>query len=283
MAVETAASTDYRVGTWIRNVGAVVLLFVAFQLWGTSVQERRYQLTLKRQFEALVHKPTTPSGPVREGTVVAQLQIPRINLDQYVVEGTDRRRLEEGPGHYIGSPLPGQHGNVDISGHRTSYGAPFSHLDQLRVGDAILVTTPSGSFRYVVTAKPTVVRPSDQGVLNDQGDDRLTLTTCTPRYSATNRLIVTAGLVGPASTSGLKPAAGGSAAGTVQNDDDGWQWGQAPLAVVIVALLVGLGLAFRRIRSALGGLASWLVLTPIWAVGLLLLFERVGQFLPANL
>jgi len=273
---------DYRVGTWIRNVGAVVLLFVAFQLWGTGVQEARYQITLKRQFEALVRKGATADVATvpREGAVVARLQIPRIGLDQYVVEGTDRRRLEEGPGHYAGSPMPGEHGNVDISGHRTSYGAPFNHLDQLSVGDVIMATTTSGTFKYVVSMKPFVVKPSDSGVLADMGDDRLTLTTCTPAYSATDRLVVTAHLLGSVSPLSLGQTA---ASGRPNSDNDGWQRGQAPLAVLLAGLLVGLGLSFRRIRSSLGGLATWLVLTPLWAVGLLLLFERVGQLLPASL
>lgn len=277
-AAKQEKSADYRIGTWIRNVGAVILLFVAFQLWGTGVQERRDQLSLKKQFETLVH--AGAGAPIPVGSAVAHLQIPRIGLDEYVVEGTDRRRLEEGPGHYVNSPLPGQHGNVDISGHRTSYGAPFNHLDKLRVGDVILAATRSGTFKYVVSGEPASVPPSDGAVLNDQGDDRLTLSTCTPPYSATDRLIVTARLVGAASTSGqAQPVTGGR----VTNDHDGWQWGQAPIAAVLASALIALGLSFRRIRSLLGGVAAWLVLTPVWAVGLLLLFERVGQLLPANL
>ena len=128
---------------------------------------------------------------------MAELQIPAIGLDQYVVSGTSTADLSKGPGHYVGSAMPGQAGNVAIAGHRTTHGAPFNRLGQLapatnsRPGDRIILTTLSGQrLTYVVTGTPQAVSPSDVKVLNYFGDNRITLTTCTPEFSAAQRLIV---------------------------------------------------------------------------------------------
>ena len=133
--------------TWIRNIGAIILLFVAWQLWGTAIAEHHAQATLRTQFDALVHShpPTAVGGqaliPITthvsnppEGTVVAELSIPAIDLNQFVVSGTATDDLAKGPGHYIGSAAPGQAGNVAIAGHRTTHGAPFNRLAELEAG-----------------------------------------------------------------------------------------------------------------------------------------------------
>ena len=90
--------------------------------------------------------------------------------------------------HYAVTPLPGVGDPFAVAGHRTTYGAPFYRLDKLERGDAIIVDTPYARFRYAV-AKTTVVLPTDVGVLFDRGYG-LVLTTCTPPYSASHRLIV---------------------------------------------------------------------------------------------
>lgn len=100
-----------------------------------------------------------------------------------MVEGVDQAHLRRGPGHYAGSPLPGQGGNMAIAGHRTTYGAPFYRLDELEPGDVIRITTRDGEFVYEVTDSE-VVAPTRVDVLDDFGDDRLTLTACNPRYPA---------------------------------------------------------------------------------------------------
>jgi sortase A len=128
---------------------------------------------------------------------VAIIRIPGIGLEKAVVEGVSLPALKRGPGHYPDTPLPGQPGNAAIAGHRTTYGAPFSRLDELDRGDPILVTTRQGRFRYEVSSK-TVVRPSETSVLDASDDNRLTLTTCEPKFSAARRLIVVATLVGEA-------------------------------------------------------------------------------------
>jgi LPXTG-site transpeptidase (sortase) family protein len=136
------------------------------------------------------------STPEPAGTPVAHLVIPAIGVDRYVVEGTGEAQLAEGPGHYAGTALPGQVGNVGIAGHRTTFGAPFFRLNELTVGQPIYLTATDGTtWLYKVTGQ-MVVDPTDTAVLDRSSTGELTLTTCNPRFSATNRLIVRAALVG---------------------------------------------------------------------------------------
>lgn len=135
---------------------------------------------------------------LRAGDPIGRLRVPAIDLDRLVQQGSrsgggldpdaDRRLLRSGPVHYAVTPLPGVGEPFAVAGHRTTYGAPFYRLDKLERGDAIFVETPYARFRYTVE-KTTVVRPTDVGVLYDRGYG-LVLTTCTPPYSASHRLIV---------------------------------------------------------------------------------------------
>jgi sortase A len=130
----------------------------------------------------------------RDGDPVAELRIPRISLRAIVVRGTAAADLREGPGLLDGTPLPGQHGTTAIAGHRTTYGAPFRHLDALRPGDAISVRLPYGSFRYAVEGT-RIVGPGDLSVLRRVHHDRLVLSACHPLFSAARRIVVLARLV----------------------------------------------------------------------------------------
>ncbi len=142
-----------------------------------------------------------------EGKPLARIVIPDINVDWIVVEGVSVEDLRKGPGHYTTTPNPGQAGNAAIAGHRTTYGAPFHRVDELEPGDQIFVTTAQGVFEYrVIGFDETrrrggdlgyfIVDPSETQVL-DQGDENiLTLTACHPKYSARQRIIVQAELVG---------------------------------------------------------------------------------------
>jgi sortase A len=107
------------------------------------------------------------------------------------------RDLRKGPGHLPQSALPGEQGNVVISGHRTTYGAPFNRLDELADGDMLRMVTPAGTFDYRVTSR-RIVAPTEVSVIAPTEDARLTLTTCHPKFSAKQRLIVVASLVTPA-------------------------------------------------------------------------------------
>ena len=123
-------------------------------------------------------------------SVFGLLEIPEINVNQYVVSGTDDLSLQFGPGYYLGTNLPGSGGNVGIAGHRTTYGAPFSQLDLVEIGDEILLTVGSNKYHYKVDEVEIVDAVSGSYVLYNRGDDRITLTTCHPKYSARQRLVV---------------------------------------------------------------------------------------------
>ena len=135
---------------------------------------------------------------VENGEGIGRIQIPRIDLDVVVVEGTTASALRAGAGHYPATPLPCEPGNVAIAGHRTTYGKPFHNLDKLRPGDTIVLETPIGSCTYRLVKPPFVVSPTDTGVVSNTPTPTLTLTTCHPKGSAAQRLIVQAELVGNA-------------------------------------------------------------------------------------
>ena len=290
---------------WVRNAGFALILFAAWQLWGTSIAQHQAQQSLQQQFTARLHRSpvtstTTVPGPSlvsadtvlpepHEGSVVGHLQIPAIGVDQYVVEGTAENDLQMGPGHYVGTAMPGQAGNVAIAGHRTTYGAPFNNLNELAPGDPIDLTTDSGeALEYVVTQAPVAVVPSDVKILNSFGDNRLTLTTCNPRYSATQRLVVVALLRTPvAPVVAAQPATAArartprrvvSGGGSV-----GWNLSYLPAVLAVLLFIVLLGLANRRAAMYYGRFGRWLILVPIWVGATYLLFGLLSSFVPSTL
>jgi sortase A len=196
------------VGRVLITVGLLILLFVGYQLWGTGIWEARAQSDLEDKFdrelaraepEPTTTTPRTAPVPPPAGDPIGVIRIDKIGVDKVVVEGTAVPDLRTGPGHYEGSPLPGQLGNAAIAGHRTTYGAPFENLDQLATGDAISVQTVTGTWRYELTEDPFSVSPSQVEVLDPVPEQAsLTLTTCDPKYSASERLIVKATLRGQA-------------------------------------------------------------------------------------
>jgi len=200
-------------------------LLLSYPYWSSAyahIQQSRLDDTYERaadSFRATVADPTerprgvSPeervrrlavafTGTLETGDPVARLKIPAIDVNRMVQHGVrgpqsldpdgDRALLRNGPVHYGDTPLPGAGEPFAVSGHRTTYGAPFNRLGELEPGDTILVDTPYARFRYEV-AKLTVVEPTDTSVLLDRGYG-LVLTTCTPMYSASQRLIVWAKL-----------------------------------------------------------------------------------------
>jgi len=148
----------------------------------------------------LVSHARTKAVALRDGDAIGQIVVPRISLKKFLVEGTSVEALRKGPGHYAGTPSPGEPGNVAIAGHRTTYGGPFFRMDEMRTGDPIFVFSLKTNrwFRYDVM-KTTIVKPSASEVLRPiPGLNTLTLTTCNPRYSASQRMVITATLVGEA-------------------------------------------------------------------------------------
>ena len=280
---------------WVRNVGAIMILFAAWQLWGTSIQHHYAQQTLRTEFQAKVEHETVPGdNPTltsdahvpdpRAGSVVGRLQIPAIGVDQYVVEGTSETQLAMGPGHYVGTSMPGQAGNVAIAGHRTTYGAPFNALNELRIGDPIDLTTAQGTrLTYVVAEAPFVVSPSDVRILNTTDDNRVTLTTCNPKFSSTQRLVVVGLLSHADSTQVTKVVVTPHRVKASGADDITWRLPYLPAVLALLLGLVLLGACNDRARRVYGRGGRYLVLVPIWGAGIFFLFEALSKLLPANL
>ena len=130
---------------------------------------------------------------LEEGKPIGRIEIPSIDADYVVVEGTAEADLERGPGHYPDVGLPGQGRTVAIAGHRTTYGAPFNEIDKIDVGDPIVLEMPYGKFTYEVT-DTRIVDPDQTGIVDDVGHERLVLTSCHPLYSAAQRYAVIADL-----------------------------------------------------------------------------------------
>jgi sortase A len=128
------------------------------------------------------------------GDAIGRIEIPAIEVKDYVVEGTDTANLRKGPGHYPDTPLPGERGTSAIAGHRTTYGAPFRNIDKLKRGQVITIDLPYGRYVYRVE-RTKIVDDSDFSVLRKMRHDRLVLTACHPLYSAAQRVVVFARLV----------------------------------------------------------------------------------------
>jgi sortase A len=168
----------------------------------SAADERRRVEALAR---ALDHQ-------VPRGAAIGRIEIPRIRVRAVVVHGSDPEDLRLGPGTIDGAPLPGAGGTAGIAGHRTTYGAQFRDIDQLRPGDAVVAAMPYATLRYEVT-DVRVVAPSEVAVLRQTGADELVLVACHPRFSATRRIVVTARLsrVGPPPATAARTPFGRSA------------------------------------------------------------------------
>lgn len=291
------------------RAGAVLLLFVVYQLWGTGLATARAQDRLTRQFDTQVADagptagdavatapetaPTTLLAP-QLGEPLGRLTIPAIDSDFIFVQGVDLKWLKDGPGHFPQTPLPGQTGNAAIAGHRTTYKAPFNRLDELQPGDPIDVTTLQGTFRYTVDSHPTqsggttghfIVEPSDLSILDQGVGNRLTLMACNPKFSATQRIVVTATLSTPAAAHTPIPSyantvtTDASADSLAGGDPSAWLdsilWGAAAAATWF-----GVWFAARRWRR-IPMWACYVVGTPVVLVLLFMTFDNVARLLPA--
>ncbi len=174
----------------------------AFPL-GTDLYGRYQQDQLTETFATPEVVQAYTERRVQVGEGLTRLKIPDIGVDVLVVEGTTPAALRAGAGHYPDTPLPGEVGNVGIAGHRTTYGRPLNRLDELAPGDLVQLETPLAVFTYRAVpafaghGNPWVVSPSDVGVVAPVAGKRLlTLTTCHPKGSAKQRLIMRFELVG---------------------------------------------------------------------------------------
>jgi sortase A len=288
-------------GLGLITLGVIVLLFVAYELLGTNLAESHSQSNLKRSFASA--QASTKSGSdtptinpgadlassdLPPGGAIDHLVIPKIGVDKYVVQGIGEEDLRRGPGHYPETVMPGQLGNAAIAGHRTTYGAPFFDLDHLKAGDDIFLTdTQNRRWDYKVT-RSFVVSPSDVSVLNPTPFAQLTLTTCTPRFSAASRLIVTAQLFGqvplpaPSPTATVQSAPQLIADKTLGHGNSN-AWTPAILyGLLVVGLWTVARLAINRTRRW-GRLAAYAVGIGVCLVPLWFCFENVSLLLPQNI
>jgi sortase A len=130
---------------------------------------------------------------IQNGQPIGRIRIPSIGADYVVIQGTDEADLQRGPGHYDYTALPGQGKTIGIAGHRTTYGAPFNKINEIDKGDSVVLEMPYGTFTYRVTSTD-IVDPTDVGIVDEVGHERLVLTACHPLYSAAQRYAVFADL-----------------------------------------------------------------------------------------
>jgi sortase A len=309
------------IGKVLIATGLLMFGFVGYQLWGTAIEYNQSQDDLAARFDGLMAATTTTSTattvatsppaaaattsspaattplPVASGDPLALLEIPSIGVKTYVVHGVQPSDLKHGPGHYPDTPWPGQLGNSAIAGHRTTYGQPFYRLDEVEPGDEVVVTTIQGRFVYRATGSE-VISPSQSDVVatTDPTVARLTLTTCTPRYTASKRLIVFADLDPEASAAPQPPIVGeptatgssvpATAVPTAANNDNPVVATTAPATTVppaVVAASAGSDSADAFAHgwfsddAAFADVALWgLVLTAV-SIGAWLLSRRVRR------
>ncbi len=158
-----------------------------------SAGERRIVAAIANQRKELAFLARREARGLRTGQAIGRLSIPSIGVGLLVVQGTDAASLQKGPGHYPSTALPGLGRTVAIAGHRTTFLAPFRHLDALKAGDRIVLDMPYGRFVYVVEDH-RVVSPTAWWVTRNTGSDRLVLSACDPLFSAARRLVVFARL-----------------------------------------------------------------------------------------
>ncbi len=290
------------VGRVVLVAGILILLFIPYLLWGTGLITARSQNQLRAEFGVAQHlsgpipKPvsTSPSpgaagappqvAPDEDdppiGNPVGVIAIPRIDLSMVIVEGIGTAQLEQGPGHYPGTPLPGEGGNVAIAGHRTTYLHPFYDLNELVPGDSIMLTTLQGFFLYHVISSESV-SPSDVSVVAPTSSPQLTLTTCTPRYSASQRLVVHATLAASYVVHPRKPVPAVTPA-HVSSSAPPRSW---PVAILWGIVVAGLTTALWVVASRTRRGRRALVLgggTLVWVVVVFFFYQSLAPLLPAS-
>ena len=179
-------------------LGGVALLAFPF---ATNLYQDRLQQRLDRQLASPALRQAYKERRIQTGDSLTRIKIPAIGVDVVVVEGTTASALRAGAGHYPGTPLPCEVGNVAIAGHRTTYGKPFANIDQLKPGDTIELDTPIGGCIYKIAlhaitvadaAMPFIVTSNNIDVVKPTPDRTLTLTSCHPKGSASHRIVIQA-------------------------------------------------------------------------------------------
>jgi sortase A len=247
--VESAAQTvnvARRRSAWLRRLGTVLIvaglggLAWVFVTWHwndpiTSLYTRWQQSRLEDEYQAVVREEQSrpPVAPPKadpqeiqaavakaarryratapKGGAIGRIVVPRLGIDMIVVNGTDSATLRKGPGRDLRTFMPGQGQLVYVAGHRTTYLAPFAHIDRLQPGDRVTLEMPYATFVYRVT-RHEVVEADNLSVLDSHGREEVALQACHPRFFATHRYVVWAVpiLVTPRAGSSYRPRGGPS-------------------------------------------------------------------------
>jgi sortase A len=187
---------------WQEPVTAVIAMikrsevnktYLSFRTAPLTPVERHTLAKLPDLTQRIAYLARREQHKVPNGAAIGKIVIPKIGASFDVVQGTDEGDLEKGPGHYPGTAYPGLGHTVAIAGHRTTYLAPFRHIDALKPGDQIVLNMPYGRFTYVVQFH-RIVLPTALWVTHNMGYERLVLSACNPLYSAAQRIIVFARL-----------------------------------------------------------------------------------------
>jgi sortase A len=320
------------IGRAMMRGGVLVLLFVVFQLWGTGLITDRAQDRLTRDFEQILDQgesaaaapdttapsttlatPDTTAPPATApadlpipgpGDPIGRIVMPDIGVDFIYVQGVDLRYLRDGPGHFPQTPMPGQPGNAALAGHRTTYAAPFHRLDELAPGSVITIETVQGTFEYAVDAQTRddgsevghfIVSPSAIEILDqEEGVDRLTLMACHPKYSAAQRIVVTATLVTPPAAPTPVAAPEETAVGVTTDasadplaggDSSAWPaaiaWTLAAVTVWFLTWLAGTWLRRRQGGAWAWRLPPYVIGIPVFAIVVFMAFQDIARLLPA--
>lgn len=313
-AVGSEGQRASSVGRVFSIVGLVIVGFFIYQLTGSALVHARSQRLLLQEFKEKaplqavnpadeLNADTSTDGllspgeaageevdaedaepeliaaaePPARGEPIGILQIPKLDVEQVVVQGTGPAELRAGPGHLRGTAMPGEPGNAAIAGSRVSNGAPFKRLQLMDEGDRIDVTTAVGRFRYEVRSVRRVRSGDPDPVRASGGGSTLTLVTSTPTFLAYDRLVVVAELQ-------TRPVAPRFAPLTPDRTETGLDTSGAGLAPVIGwGAALGLGiwaarLVYRRWPKAV----AYLITTPILVALVLLVFESLSGLLPAT-
>jgi sortase A len=258
-------------------IGIVVLavLLAVFEFWVTSVQEARSQTALLQQMKRTLSTGAEGgAAPLpHPGQPLGLIEIPAIGVEKVVVEGTAAKRLKAGPGHDPASAWPGRSGDALILGKSSSYNSPFAHLDRLRSGDKIIVTTGAGRSTYIVDEQGTRAQPNSRR-------GTLTLVTSSPALLSSGLTTVVATLdgrplrighqvhraatVNPATVSGYFQDPGAIAASLF--------WGALLIAALVVAAR-----GYRR-----SAWLAWVLTTPIIVALLFCLLGSLDRLLPVT-
>jgi sortase A len=260
-------------------VGLLMLSFVAYQLWGTGFAEGRAQNTLASQF--VTQQPAKPQF----GDLVGKITIPSIGVSKFIVAGVGAKDLARGPGLFPGSPLPGQLGNVAIAGHRTTYGAPFGRINEVRENSVITLESREGTFTYVVQREPQIIEATNVSVVRttDPTMATLTLVSCHPKWTSSQRIIVIAKLQ---STSTAQPATPLPVSNEMQRVNDGWFHDSSawPLLISLASILIAIATAaFTLVRRGRRAFIVYPSAFIFFAPALFVFFTALARLLPANL